>query len=110
MFRSRNANQAAYVTAVVLLQVDYNKDGRLEALEIEIAILKLYNIINKRLPGWQNPPTRPKIQEALKLFDEDGNGTLDKQVRTLSLECSSPHAYAQLSKTSLVSACGHALV
>lgn len=28
-------------------QVDYNKNGRLEALEIEIAILKIYNIINR---------------------------------------------------------------
>ena len=76
----------------VLLQVDYNNDGRLEALEIEIAILKLYNVINKRLPGWQNPPTRPKIREALKLFDEDGNGTLDKHVRTHSHK-SQEHAH-----------------
>ncbi len=61
--------------------MDYNKDGRLEPLEVEIAILKMYNIINKRLPGWQNPPTRPQIQAALKIFDEDGNGALDKHVR-----------------------------
>ncbi len=62
-------------------QVDYNKDGKLEPLEIEIAILKIYNIINKRLPGWQNPPTRPQIQAALKAFDVDGNGFLDRWVR-----------------------------
>lgn len=64
-------------------QVDYNKDGKLEALEIEIAILKIYNIINKRLPGWQNPPTRQQINAAFRLFDVDGNGTLDKQVIAL---------------------------
>lgn len=63
--------------------MDYNKDGKLEPLEIEIAILKIYNIINKRLPGWQNPPTRPQIQAALKVFDVDGNGYLDKYVRLL---------------------------
>ncbi|CAL8464704.1 g4239 [Coccomyxa elongata] len=62
----------------VFNQVDYNKDGKLEPLEIEIAILKIYNIINKRLPGWQNPPTRPQIQAALKVFDVDGNGYLDR--------------------------------
>ena len=98
------------VTAHVLLQVDYNKDGRLEALEVEIAILKLYNIINKRLPGWQNPPTRPKIQEALKLFDEDGNGTLDKHVRALSLEVLKPMRMCLIVHPSFVPACCDALV
>ena len=29
-------------------QVDYNNNGRLEAIEIEVAILKIYNIINRR--------------------------------------------------------------
>ena len=62
-------------------QVDYNNDGRLDPLEIEIAILHVYNVINKRLPGWQNPPTRKQIQTALTVFDVDGNGTLDKWVR-----------------------------
>lgn len=65
-------------------QVDYNNNGRLEPVEIEIAILKVYNIINKRLPGWQNPPTRKQIQTALTVFDVDGNGTLDKWVSLLS--------------------------
>lgn len=62
-------------------QVDYNNDNKLEELEIEIAILKIYNLINKRLPGWQNPPTRDQIKAALKVFDVDGNGYLDKYVR-----------------------------
>ncbi|CAK0787613.1 hypothetical protein CVIRNUC_010835 [Coccomyxa viridis] len=59
-------------------QVDYNNNGRLEAIEIEVAILKIYNIINRRLPGWQNPPTRAQIATALTVFDVDGNGTLDR--------------------------------
>ena len=29
-------------------QVDYNNNGRLEAVETEVAILKIYNIINRR--------------------------------------------------------------
>lgn len=33
--------------------------------------------MNKRLPGWQDPPSREDIQAALKAYDEDGNGTLD---------------------------------
>ena len=81
-------------------RVDYNNDGRLEPLEIEIAILHVYNIINKRLPGWQNPPTRKQIQTALSVFDVDGNGTLDKWVSTLlddcrtscQRACNAPHA------------------
>ena len=77
----------------VFHQVDYNKDGRLEPLEIEIAILKVYNIINKRLPGWQNPPTRAQIRTALKVFDVDGNGALDKWVGLPSL-CEDPLAMA----------------
>lgn len=43
-----------------------------------MAILSLYNVINKRLPGWQDPPTRDAIQAALKAFDDDHNGSLDQ--------------------------------
>lgn len=49
-------------------RVDYNKNGRIEALEVEVAILQLYNQINKRLPGWQNPPTRDQIQASSFAF------------------------------------------
>lgn len=96
----------------VFSKVDYNKNGLIEPLEVEVAILSLcvrsasawglhcaslsvllpvylcqqhcvcvpttqatasslrvvavvvcrYNVINKRLPGWQDPPTRDAIQ------------------------------------------------
>mmetsp|Transcript_6750 Transcript_6750/g.16808 ORF Transcript_6750/g.16808 Transcript_6750/m.16808 type:complete len:153 (-) Transcript_6750:258-716(-) len=62
---------------VVFDQVDRDKNGRLDALEIEIAILHLYNVFNKKMPGWQDPPARDEIQASLKAFDKDGNGTLE---------------------------------
>lgn len=43
-------------------KVDYNNNGMIEPLEVEVAILSMYNIVNKRLPGWQDPPTRDAIQ------------------------------------------------
>jgi hypothetical protein len=46
----------------VFAKVDYNKNGMIEPLEVEVAILSMYNIVNKRLPGWQDPPTRDAIQ------------------------------------------------
>ncbi|CAL5224596.1 g7307 [Coccomyxa viridis] len=86
-------------------QVDYNNNGRLEPVEIEIAILKVYNIINKRLPGWQNPPTRKQIQTALTVFDVDGNGTLDKwefYEFTKSMTSSGPDTFFKRVGTSAV--------
>lgn len=63
---------------MVFKKVDYNKNGQIEPLEVEVAILSLYNIVNKRLPGWQDPPTRDEIQAALRAFDSDSNGSLDE--------------------------------
>jgi len=37
----------------------------------------MYNMVNKRLPGWQDPPSRKKIQEALHAFDSNKDGVLD---------------------------------
>ena len=45
-------------------------------------ILQMYNMVNKRLPGWQDPPSRKKIQEALHAFDSNKDGVLDpREVR-----------------------------
>lgn len=46
----------------VFTKVDYNRNGLIEPLEVEVAVLNLYNIVNKRLPGWQDPPSRDEIQ------------------------------------------------
>jgi hypothetical protein len=42
-------------------KVDVDNSGYVEAMEVEVAIYRLYNIINKRLPGWQDPPKRTEI-------------------------------------------------
>lgn len=62
----------------IFKSVDRNNNGHIENIEVEIAIYQLYNIINKRLPGWQDPPSRTDIQIAFTNFDKDQNGTLDK--------------------------------
>jgi hypothetical protein len=41
--------------------VDVDKSGFVESMEVEVAIYRLYNIINKRIPGWSDPPTRLEI-------------------------------------------------
>lgn len=46
----------------------------------QVAILHLYNVVNKRLPGWQEPPTRVRIKAALAEFDTNHDGVLNKQV------------------------------
>ena len=49
-----------------------------------MAILSLYNVINKRLPGWQDPPTRDAIQAAVQSLMDDG--TYDKLLKKWNLE------------------------
>lgn len=61
----------------VFKQVDRDANGKIDKLEVEIAVLYLYNVINKRLPGWQDPPNSEDIQAALNIYDKDGNGVLD---------------------------------
>jgi hypothetical protein len=52
-------------------KVDIDKSGYIEAMEVEVAIYRVYNIINKRLPGWQDPPTRAQI---MVCYDANDNG------------------------------------
>lgn len=59
-------------------KVDVNNNRQIEAIEAEVAILSLYNVVNKRVPGWQDPPSRARIMESLKVFDKDGDGALNK--------------------------------
>jgi len=44
----------------------------------QVAVLKLYHGINKRLPGIQEPPTRDAIRKALLAFDSNRDGVLSK--------------------------------
>lgn len=41
--------------------VDMDNSGFVETMEVEVAIYRLYNIINKRIPGWSDPPSRKDI-------------------------------------------------
>ena len=50
------------------------------SMAAQVAILHLYNVVNKRLPGWQEPPTRVRIKAALAEFDTNHDGVLNKQV------------------------------
>lgn len=67
---------------------------------------RLYNLINKRLPGWQDPPKRAEIMNALRAYDEDGNGTLDEKEFELfarSLMKTGPDAFfARVGKSAVV--------
>lgn len=58
--------------------VDANGNGVIEQTEVEVAIMSLYNQVNKRLPGWQDPPSRKQIQRALAVFDSNKDGVLQR--------------------------------
>ncbi|KAK9832743.1 hypothetical protein WJX81_006913 [Elliptochloris bilobata] len=64
---------------LVFRQVDYNGNGVLDSLEVEVAVLNLYNVINKRLPGWQDPPTRARIRAALMEYDTNKDHVLNQE-------------------------------
>mmetsp|Transcript_11196 Transcript_11196/g.33582 ORF Transcript_11196/g.33582 Transcript_11196/m.33582 type:complete len:152 (+) Transcript_11196:298-753(+) len=58
-------------------RVDADKNGRLDPIEVEVAVLHVYNIINKRLPGWQDPPSSKEVKKAVQVFG-GGAGFLDE--------------------------------
>ncbi|KAK3250724.1 hypothetical protein CYMTET_39907 [Cymbomonas tetramitiformis] len=39
---------------------------------------EIYNMLNKRFPGWSDPPTRATVVEAIKKYDRDGDMLFDK--------------------------------
>jgi hypothetical protein len=53
-------------------KVDHDGNGKLDPIEVEVAILQLYNVINKRLPGWQDPPSSRDIKKAMDVFGAGG--------------------------------------
>mmetsp|Transcript_19392 Transcript_19392/g.54009 ORF Transcript_19392/g.54009 Transcript_19392/m.54009 type:complete len:180 (-) Transcript_19392:128-667(-) len=59
-------------------KIDADHNHHLDHLELQLAVYELYHGINKRLPGWSDPPTRNEILAALQEFDKDGNNLLDK--------------------------------
>mmetsp|Transcript_26814 Transcript_26814/g.58438 ORF Transcript_26814/g.58438 Transcript_26814/m.58438 type:complete len:174 (+) Transcript_26814:204-725(+) len=59
-------------------KIDSNKNGKLDELELQLAIYEVYNLLNKRFPGWSDPPDRAFVLDCLKKFDENNDKTLDK--------------------------------
>mmetsp|Transcript_14614 Transcript_14614/g.37883 ORF Transcript_14614/g.37883 Transcript_14614/m.37883 type:complete len:187 (-) Transcript_14614:63-623(-) len=59
-------------------KIDMDHNNFLDAMELQLAVYELYNRLNKRLPGWADPPNRDEILLSLKKFDKDGNMRLDK--------------------------------
>eukprot|EP00976_Prorocentrum_cordatum_P111172 1195323-Prorocentrum_minimum.AAC.7 len=33
-------------------KIDTNKNGKLDEMELQLAIYEVYNLLNKRFPGW----------------------------------------------------------
>lgn len=64
---------------LVFNQFDVNKDGVIDQAEVELAVMSFYNQVNKRLPGWQEPPKRARIKSALAMFDANRDGVLSKR-------------------------------
>lgn len=54
-------------------------DG-IDASELYVGILLLFNDINKYSPGkWVNPPTREEVYKMLETFDTNKDGTLSRE-------------------------------
>ena len=60
-------------------RVDHDKNGELDVSEVKAAIYELYNALNKRLPGWEDPPSTEDIKKAMATVDADNNGKLNKE-------------------------------
>ena len=50
-----------------------------QCIGAQVAVLNLYNIVNKRLPGWQDPPTRARIKAALLEYDCNKDSVLNQE-------------------------------
>jgi len=68
---------SAFCAKRAFQQVDADGNGRLDVTEVEVAILHVYNVINKRLPGWQDAPSTADIKSAVHTFGK-GIGYLDE--------------------------------
>lgn len=60
-------------------KIDVNGNGKLDLVELQLGVYEVYNLVNKRFPGWNDPPSRVEVAEAMKEFDTDGDTMLDKE-------------------------------
>lgn len=59
-------------------KIDSNKNGYLDHMELQLCVYEVYNLLNKRFPGWSDPPPRANILTGLKEFDTNNDNQLDK--------------------------------
>eukprot|EP00294_Goniomonas_avonlea_P004034 CAMPEP_0114549744 /NCGR_PEP_ID=MMETSP0114-20121206/5688_1 /TAXON_ID=31324 /ORGANISM="Goniomonas sp, Strain m" /LENGTH=267 /DNA_ID=CAMNT_0001734441 /DNA_START=202 /DNA_END=1005 /DNA_ORIENTATION=- len=66
------------IVEYVFDQCDVDNSGSISHAELYVGVLLVYNEINRRFPGYHDPPTSEEVMEALMKYDMDGNGTLDR--------------------------------
>mmetsp|Transcript_18816 Transcript_18816/g.22553 ORF Transcript_18816/g.22553 Transcript_18816/m.22553 type:complete len:175 (-) Transcript_18816:18-542(-) len=59
-------------------KIDHNNNNQLDINELQLAMYEVYNGLNKRFPGWTDPPDRKLVLEVLDKFDVDGDRQLNK--------------------------------
>eukprot|EP00238_Polyblepharides_amylifera_P010853 CAMPEP_0196585522 /NCGR_PEP_ID=MMETSP1081-20130531/50988_1 /TAXON_ID=36882 /ORGANISM="Pyramimonas amylifera, Strain CCMP720" /LENGTH=147 /DNA_ID=CAMNT_0041907097 /DNA_START=147 /DNA_END=590 /DNA_ORIENTATION=- len=60
-------------------KIDQDHNSKLDRFELQLAVYEVYNLLNKRFPGWSDPPSRDVVLEGLKKFDKDGDMNLNKE-------------------------------
>ena len=61
--------------------MDLNQNGFLDEVELQLGVYEVYNLVNKRFPGWSDPPSREQILKVLGEYDVNK----DSQARHASL-------------------------
>eukprot|EP00243_Klebsormidium_subtile_P003691 TRINITY_DN1727_c0_g1_i1.p1 TRINITY_DN1727_c0_g1~~TRINITY_DN1727_c0_g1_i1.p1 ORF type:complete len:163 (+),score=30.44 TRINITY_DN1727_c0_g1_i1:144-632(+) len=91
------ADRVFYETA------DANRDGKLDIMELYVAVLLFYNDLNKKLPGPHNdPPSRQKVAEMMKKFDFNEDGQLDREEFTQFLKLFTKHVASRVGQQLLI--------
>lgn len=58
-------------------ECDLDKDGAIDAKELHVGLLLVYDKLNKSLPVHLQPPDHDTVQDLLRKYDADGTGHLD---------------------------------
>ncbi|PSC71794.1 Calcium-binding EF hand family [Micractinium conductrix] len=58
-------------------ECDLDGTGHIDAKELHVGLLLVYDKLNKALPVYLKPPKHDTVRALMKKYDADGNGTLD---------------------------------